>query len=205
MDNRSVCKEASSFHRFREGVQDVLLGPVLIFVFAYLLLLAIGLIIISILSVKTWLFPQKSPPTVNVVVYRIPANGSAPHPVRVPTTSRTVRVLPEFFPSHIPDVWPFWDVEQDSCRRDWDITQLKEPQNWEVDGLYMTIYCFDDESGMQRNHHVPQILEPPSAMYGDVFVAKLSHGQCGQHGWAQYQDIRPYFLQDLCDKKEKEV
>jgi hypothetical protein len=182
MDNRLVCREASSFRRFREDVQDVVLGPILILLFVYLLLMAIGLIGISILSVKSWLFPQKSPPTVYVLVYRIPANGSPPHQVCVPTTTRTVRVLPDFFPSHIPDVWPFWDVEKDSCRRDWDITKLKH-------GLYMTIYCFDDESGMQRNHHVPQIFEPPSAMYGDVFIAQLSHGQCGQHGWAEYKNI----------------
>jgi hypothetical protein len=204
MDNGLVCREASSFQRFRERVQDVVLGPLLILIFAYLLLVAIGLIIMSILAAKTWLFPQTFPPTVNVVVYRIPANGSAPHPVRVPTTSRTVRVLPDFFPSHIPDVWSFWNVERDSCRRDWEIIQLKDQHDWVGDGLYMTIYCFDEESAMQRNHHVPQILKPLSAMYGDVFVAKLRHGQCGQHGWAQYVDIRPYFLQSFFDNMEKE-
>jgi hypothetical protein len=204
MDNGVVCREPSSFQRFRERVQDVVLGSLLILVFAYILLTTIVSIIISI---KNWLFPQPSPSpsTVNVLVYRIPANGSAPHPVRVPTTTRTVRVLPDFFPSHIPDIWSFWDVEQDSCLRDWEITQLKE-QDWEVNGLYMTIYCFDGKSTMQRNHHVPQILKPLSAMYGDVFIAKLSHGQCGRHGWARYQDIRPCFLKGIFDNmKEKEV
>jgi hypothetical protein len=34
-------------------------------------------------------------------------------------------------------------------------------------------------------------------MYGDVFVAKLRYGQCGRHGWAEYEDIAPYFLQGL--------
>lgn len=148
------------------------------------------------------LSPQTTPSTVDVLVYRVPADESAPHPVLLPTTSRTIRVLPDLFPSHIPDVWPFWNIELDSIYRDWEITQLKE-QDLGLDGLYMTIYCFDDESAMPQNHNVPHILKPSGAMYGDVFVAKLGYGQCGKHGWAQYQDVCPYSLQRFFENKTK--
>lgn len=155
-----------------------------------------------------WIVPPTGPllfpPSVNVLVYRIPADGSVPCPVRLATTSRGIRIAPDLFPSHIPDVWPFWNDRLNSIGRHWEITKLKEGDSNCI-GLYMTIYCFDDESGMQENLHVPQIFQTFSGMYGDVFIAKLAYGQCGMHGWARYEDVRPYFLDKFLNSKTEQA
>lgn len=139
-----------------------------------------------------------SPPSVKIRVARFPADGSAPTLEYVTTTTETVLVAPDLFPSHIPNVSTFWKIPPKMIyRRDWDITQLKDTY---YNGLYMTLYSFADN--LPENRYVPKMFRHSMRrMNRDVFVAKLVRGQCGEHGWAPYEDISLNFLELDCARR----
>ncbi|OAG11459.1 uncharacterized protein CC84DRAFT_1211115 [Paraphaeosphaeria sporulosa] len=173
---------------------------IMIMIFIYL----VSTLLRSCLDIMRKPSPNPGPESVQVLVYRIPSGEGAPHPVRLPTTSEPVAVYPGAFPAHIPDVFRYWTLRgvDRLLYRDWTVTQLKSYPIENDDGLYMTIYCWGTESGMRQNHNVPKILRPIEVMYGDVFIAKLSHRQCGcsGHGWAEYADVQQYYLQRVFEK-----
>lgn len=132
-----------------------------------------------------------------VAVARFPANGRAPCLVRLETTTKALIQGVDVFPSHIPNVWKFWNLPENmSIYRDWKTTEIRNQPFEECDGIYLTIYSFAPH--LQENHHVPETFQPRSRMQGDVFVAKLDKHHCGKHGQAAYEDIHRQFLKLPC-------
>lgn len=153
--------------------------------------------------------PRLTPtlPAPRVVVARFPVNGQAPSLVQLETVKAPVQFTDDVYPSHIPDVWRFWDVLANmSTYEDCKTTQTDNPPlETQIDdrplepckGMYMTF--FSHSPRLQENRHVPKMFRSRSSkMHGDVFVAKIDTHDCGKDGRPRYKDIDHEFLSLPC-------
>ncbi|KAH6648999.1 hypothetical protein BKA67DRAFT_539003 [Truncatella angustata] len=144
-------------------------------------------------SISSRLHHEYSEPfSVTVIGARFPADGSAPHLVKVATMP--VSSGPGIDLNHVPDLRAFWKAPEAWRDREVRRVELGDPfQPW-CNGLYLVIFSFACDY-LPRNETFPPELTQPLSAHGDVFVFKLYPWEFAEFARAAYDSVPAELLQ----------
>ncbi|KAL8933826.1 MAG: hypothetical protein Q9211_005560 [Gyalolechia sp. 1 TL-2023] len=136
----------------------------------------------SLDRIYSWLSGEPVVRETSHQVLRIPADGSAPHLIRLKTIETSDNV--DCFMVHIPDFRPYWGKEEGFGYRDIASLEVRHDPQPELNGIYFGWKSFAMDLMPVSKH---------TGFCGDAFIAKTPLWENDENG-AIYEDVPVAFL-----------
>ncbi|KAH7395475.1 hypothetical protein BKA64DRAFT_59937 [Cadophora sp. MPI-SDFR-AT-0126] len=123
------------------------------------------------------------PPANRFEVLQIPANGTSPRIISLPTINVELEEGDDSSLSHLPDLRPFWGKEGWSRRQYFRIT-FTDPElaDEDINDFYY-IFIFDDERSLLPNPHFA------AGVCGDVYIMRQANYSIDEERLTAFADI----------------